>query len=45
VAVAREEVKSALHVRAFAEFVAAHIQGMRDQLAGNLSPPGQSGSP
>ena len=32
--IVREEVRSARHVRAFADFLAAQIQSMRGQLAG-----------
>ena len=32
--IVREDVKSAPHVRIFAEFLAAHVQGMRARLAG-----------
>ncbi len=36
--IVREEVKSVPHVRAFADFLAAHIQHMRGQLAGEVIP-------
>lgn len=33
--VVREDIKSAPHVRAFTDFLAAHMQGLREKLAGN----------
>jgi DNA-binding transcriptional LysR family regulator len=36
--IVRQEIRSAPHVRAFADFLAANIQSMRGQLAGEPAP-------
>jgi DNA-binding transcriptional LysR family regulator len=34
--IVREDLRSALHVRAFADFLAAHVMSVRAQLTGRL---------